>query len=102
MTRENQKFLTDFIIASQEQAHNLGKNESGLDILSDIADAQKHGISAREYFGLSAEELAWQMVRELPNANPLPLILGEALANFVIFLIAGALISAFGGNWPSF
>lgn len=67
LNEENRRYYKKFFLALHREAASIYKNPRAVSILPDIIEAQKSGLSASEYFGLPAEKLALEMVKELPN-----------------------------------
>jgi uncharacterized membrane-anchored protein len=70
LTEGNKKYYNQFILNLTNTSLEAGKNSQSLrNFAQEILDAQKAGKTAEEYFGLSAKELADQLVQELPNES---------------------------------
>lgn len=92
LNKDNQKYLTDFIRFSTQKADELCKDDRELTIYSDIIEAQKNNLNAEKFFGISAKELAEQMVKELPNKNIWKTIIISGLLNFIAFSLISLLL----------
>ena len=98
LTEENQRYLLKFTVAMVDQAVEFSKDESEVDIKADLLDAQRRGLSAEEFFGCSAEQLAQALAKNLPNQNPLKLALQAAGLDLLIY---GLMTGLIWGMWHS-
>ncbi|BDR59352.1 hypothetical protein [Xylocopilactobacillus apicola] len=97
LNQENQKYYEDLLLYMRLKG--LTKNESALErqlmeILQDLIDAQKDGVSAAEYFGKNPQELADQILQETPlQPTSLIKLILIVFATTVLTSILPALVS---------
>ncbi|MEG1487756.1 hypothetical protein [Lactococcus sp.] len=91
LSKENQKYLTDFIKFSLQKAEELSKDTRELTIYPDVIDVQKDGLTAENFFGMSAKDLAEQMVKELPNKNIYKPAILSGIFSFICFYVIALL-----------
>lgn len=70
LTTENEKYYSDILlnIRSKDMLKNdIEVEETLLELLNDLLDAQKQGITAEDYFGIDSKKLSDEIIENIGN-----------------------------------